>query len=371
MQTITPIQTNLQTDIQPELLAVLEDIARNVEIRDNFSVYHPLYKPLELPAEAIARFQKMPEQIRKKFLSLQLRSFLYGIYYNGSMRSSLALDADEKTLQFDLENNSLMGIDTAFFQRLHDANSGLGYFEPGWTVLKIEDHDVLVVKRSGLRLYIQREHHLAETDRQARAGEVVAIKVPKNRMQNGFYMAVSDCGFNHPAEDDVLVRIYLNLTAEGAVATMASLTEKLNGAEVPFSFKVLYNPQDYNRYDAGVLYFDSRDYGVVVAVMQKIHREQRSHFLPEVPLFTKQLAMGMGLAEEPKQKFAEQESFGMNRCQLIANGLLSAWEQNHWAFPERLAAILRQFSLAEISLEHPYLNNQSPATRYCTVNESP
>jgi hypothetical protein len=363
MQTVAPTQTTLQTNIQPQLMAVLEDIARNVEIRDDFSIHHPLYKPLEIPAEAIERFQKMPEQMRQKFLSLQLRGFLYGIYYNGSMRSSLALDADEKTLQLDLENNSVMGIDTAFFQRLHDANCGQGYFEPGWTVLKIEDDDV-VVKKGGLRLYIQREQHLAEADQQAQVGEVVAIKVPKNRMQSGFYVAVSDQGFNNPAEQDVLVRIYVNLTPDGSVAVMASLTKGLNEAKIPFSFKVLYNPQDYNRYDSGVLYFDSQDYEVVIHVLQATHEEHRSHFRPEIPLFTKQLAIGMGLAEEPDHKFAEQESFGMNRCQIVANGLLQLFNQGNNSFIDRMAAILEHFSSAEISLKHPYLNSYSSDARY-------
>lgn len=364
MQTITPTQTTTQADIQPELMAVLEDIAHNVEIRDDFSIHHPLYKPLEIPVEAIERFQKMPEQMRQKFLSLQLRSFLYGIYYNGSMRSALALDADEKTLQLDLENNSVLGIDTAFFQRLHDANCGQGYFEPGWTVLEVEEDEVLMVKRGGLRLYIQREKHLAEADQQAQVGDVVAIKVPKNRMQSGFYMAVSDRGFNSPAEGDVLVRIYVNLTPDGSVAVMASLTNGLNEAGIPFSFKVLYNPQDYNRYDSGVLYFDSQDYQVVLRILKAIHGEHRSHFRPEIPLFTKQLAIGMGLAEEPDHKFAERESFGMNRCQIVANGLLQLFHQGNNSFADRIAVILEHFSSEEISLKHPYLNSQSQDTRY-------
>ena len=70
----------IQIDIcSNRLKTVLEDIVDQVEIRSDFSVRHPDYKPLELPEEAIARFQKMPEQMQQKYLSLQLRSFLYGI----------------------------------------------------------------------------------------------------------------------------------------------------------------------------------------------------------------------------------------------------------------------------------------------------
>jgi hypothetical protein len=359
MQTIDAIDIKPQAVAPPALMAVLEDIAQHVEIRADFSIHHPLYKPLEIPAEAVARFQQMPEQIRQKFLSLQLRSFLYGIYYNGAMQSALALDSDDQTVQLDLENNSVMGIDTAFFQRLHDANCGEGYFEPGWTVLKAESDEILVVKKGGLRLYIEREQYLTEAERQAQVGDMVAIKMPKNRMQSGFYMAVSDRGFNQPAAADVLVRIYVNVTPDGSIAVMESLTKGLNEVGIPFSFKVLYNPQDYHRYDAGVLYFDSQDYAVVNRVVNAVYTKHRSHFLPEIPLFTKQLAIGIGVAEEPDRKFAERESFGMNRCQIVANGLLELFDRGNNSFADRMTAILAQFAVAGISLERPHLNSSS------------
>jgi hypothetical protein len=76
------------------LLDALQDIASKVQIQSDFCIRHPDYKPFELQAEVVARFQQMPADIQRKYLSLQLRSFLYGIYYNGSMRTALAPDAD-------------------------------------------------------------------------------------------------------------------------------------------------------------------------------------------------------------------------------------------------------------------------------------
>jgi hypothetical protein len=360
MQTIDSIQTTPIThQIQPALTSALEDIANNVKIRDDFSIHHPRYQPLEIPAEAVARFQQMPEQIKQKFLNLQVRSFLYGIYYNGSMQSSLALDADPQKMQLDLENNSIMGIDTAFFRRLHDANCSQGFFDRGWQILAVVDDDTLVVKKGELRLYVQREKYLAEADRQAQIGEAIAIKMPKNRMQSGFYMAVGDKGFSHQQPGDVLLRIYFNLTPDGSVAVMESLTKGLNEVGIPFSFKVLYNPQDYNRYDSGVLYFDRQDYATVIQVIRSFYDLHRSHFKPEIPLFTKQLAIGLGLAEEPAKKFAERESFGMNRCQIIANGLLESFDRGSKSVDDRMAAILEQFNSVGISLEQPHLNSDS------------
>jgi hypothetical protein len=140
---------------------------------------------------------------------------------------------------------------------------------------------------------------------------------------------------------------------------MDSLTRRLNEREIPFSFKVLYNPKDYERYDSGVLYFDKRDYVLVREVLQSLYGENESHFKPEVPLFTMQLAPGFGLAEEPDQKFGEQESFGMNRCQIVANGLLEAWHQGDNSPAGRMKAILEQFSRLGIDWQHVHLNADS------------
>jgi hypothetical protein len=360
MPTIDSTQTTPITQhIPPALMSVLEDIAQNIEISDDFSIHHPRYQPLEIPQEAVERFQQMPEQIKQKFVSLQLRSFLYGIYYNGSMQSSLALNADKQTVQLDVENNSIMGIDTNFFQRLHDANTGQGYFDRGWQILKEIERDIVIVKKGELRLYAQREKYLDETDQQAQTGDTVAVKMPKNRMQSGFYMAVGDKGFSRQQPEDTLVRIYFNLSPDGSVAVMESLTRGLNEVGIPFSFKVLYNPQDYNRYDSGVLYFDRQDYATVMDIISGFYDRYRAHFKTEIPLFTKQLAVGLGLAEEPDRKFAERESFGMNRCQIIANGLLAVFDRGSNSVADRLTAILEQFVTVGISLEQPYLNSDS------------
>jgi hypothetical protein len=186
--------------------------------------------------------------------------------------------------------------------------------------------------------------------------------MPKNRVQNGFYMAVGNGGANrfdlsegHP----VTVRIYFNLTPEGAVAVMGSLTRWLNEKAIPFSFKVLYNPKDYGRNDSGVLYFDKSDYEAVRQVLQTLYKENESHFQSEVPLFTMQLAPGLGLAEEPDRKFVAQESFGMNRCQIVANGLLEAWHQGDDSPKGRMTSIFQQFSLLGIDWQRAYLNASS------------
>lgn len=342
-----------------QLQAVIEDIVNKVEIRSDFSVRHPDYKPLELPAEVVTRFQKMPEQMQQKYLSLQLRSFIYGIYYSGSMRTALALDAEENNLPLDLENNTVLGVDLEFYNRIHTSNNGRGYFASGWLILKEESDGSLVVTNGSLKLHIDRAKHLQPEEQDAVIGDTVAIKMPKNCVQNGFYVSVGNARANLHKDASVLVRIYFNLTPDGAVEVMGSLTQQLNEQHIPFDFKVLYNPQDYQRHDSGVLYFDKNNYELVHQILQKVYQENQSHFKAEVPLFTLQLAPGLALAEEPDRKFAERESFGQNRCQIIANGLLEAWYQDKTLPDEKMQSVFEQFSLSGIDLKYTYLNADS------------
>ena len=87
--------------------------------------------------------------------------------------------------------------------------------------------------------------------------------------------------------------------------------------------------------------------------------EHLAYFETEVPLFTKILAPGLGLAEEPNQKFAKQESFGQNRCQIVAKSLLEARQTGNNSPKERMAAIMHNFSLSGVDLQHPYINADS------------
>lgn len=344
------------------LLDVLEDIVHKVEIQADFCIRHPDHKPLELPAEMIARFQKIPENMQEKYLSLLLRNFLYGIYYNGSMQTALAPDRGANGLPLDVENNTFLGMDLGFYKRLHESNSGTGYFDSGWFVLREESDGSLAVTKGGLRLHIERDKHLQSAEQAAVVGDSVAIRMPKNLVQQGFYMAVGNVGSDrlaHLESRSLTVCIYFNFTPEGAVALMGAITQCLNERAIPFKFKVLYNPKDYRGDDSGVLYFDKKDYEVVREVLQAVYGENKSHFKSEVPLFTKQLAPGLAMAEEPDRKFTAQESFGMNRCQIVANGLLEAWHKGDNSPDSRMNAILQHFSLLEIDWQRPYLNAKS------------
>jgi hypothetical protein len=303
-------ETFLPQILNNNLQDVLEDIVNRMEIKSDFSIFHPDYKPLEIPAEARENFDKMPPEIQQKYLSSQLRGFLYGIYYNGSLREALDPDKDNQNLPQDLENNTVLGIDIEFYEQLHQSNKGAGYFDSGWQVLREESDGSVAVTKGGLRLHIQRDQHLLSEEKLAKIGDIVKIKLLKNRVQSGFYMAVGNQGFSHSEETgikDTTVRIYFNFTPEGAIAVMECLTQQFNEREIPFSFKVLYNPKEYKRHDSGVLYFDKQNYTQVKDIVMNIYQETKGYFKNGVPLFTLELEPGLG---EPTYHFSEQKVLG-------------------------------------------------------------
>ncbi|HEY9670388.1 MAG TPA: T3SS effector HopA1 family protein [Waterburya sp.] len=358
MQVSDSLQHQRLAVASKQLHSKLQDIVNKVQIQSNLCVSHPDYKPVELPESALLYFEHLPLELQMKYLSLQLRSFLYGIYYNGSLKAAFAPNADAAGLALhqNLENNTFLGVDSAFYEQLHASNSGVGYFSPDWRVVWQETDGSLVVAKGGLALHIDRNHHLQPRERTATVCDSVAIRMPSNRVQNGFYVAVGNAG---PQGDRDIVRVYFNFSTEGAVALMGCLTQQLNAILMPFSFKALYNPSDYGRYNCAVLYFHKSEYESVRSVLKTVYPDNRGHFQRQVPLFTKLIAPGLAIAEEPDCQLVGLESFGMNRCQIVANALLEAWQQGDESPEARMTLIFQHFSRVGIELQRPYLNANS------------
>jgi hypothetical protein len=340
--------------ICPKVLETLQDITRNVKIQD-FRIIHPNYKPLELPEDAIARFRKLPTSLQNKYHILQLQSFIYGIYYNGSLQNQLVLSGSDN-LPTTLENNRVLGINKDFYNKIHEANRGTGYFDKNWSVIASYENGTSIVSKGSLQLHINPNKHLSEQEKSPKVGDLVSVLMPKNLIQEAYYIAVSN---NEPETHDDMVRVYFNLEPEGAVKVMESLTQSLNDAALFFHFKVLYNPTEYSRSDSGVLYFEKNNYERVKPILQDIYNQHKAYLKPSTPLFTKQIAPGLGLAEEPNNKSHQQESFGTHRCNIISDAIIAAWHEGNDSPEYRMENIIQQFASLSIELAKPYLNPNS------------
>ncbi|TCP58183.1 lanthionine synthetase-like protein [Tumebacillus sp. BK434] len=284
--------------------------------------------------------QELTSKSARDYLVYQLKNRLYArLYCPGSLQA-------ERGATVEAESSA------AFEEALSAANTGKGFWEEGWTVRQTRDAEGrIVVEQHGLRVHARPEQALPSDGLQA--GQRIKLRFPKEfrSLSPGFYMAVGDRDlFDHAPEQ--VVRLYWNLVPQGAARLMRAVTSALNAAEIPFRLKVLNRPQQYDRCDAGVLYVDKRDFAAVMARVGRLYGEVAPYLKSSVPAFTKKVANGLGCSEDP----GDQESFGMNRCRLLAEGLLLAYEQGKRTVDERMQTVRERFLQDGILLEAPYLN---------------
>jgi HopA1 effector protein family len=141
----------------------------------------------------------------------------------------------------------------------------------------------------------------------------------------------------HDASTGRQVRFYWSLAPEGAAAFLREIGARLERRRIPFQAKVPVRPDGYGRTDAGVLYLGDEDVAVASDAIAAAYRALRTHLRAPVPMFARALAPGLGFAESPPTR----DSFGMHRCDLIAEGLAWAFERNA-ADDEARFAVLRE-----------------------------
>ncbi|MFL6255343.1 MAG: T3SS effector HopA1 family protein, partial [Pyrinomonadaceae bacterium] len=154
---------------------------------------------------------------------------------------------------------------------------------------------------------------------------------------------------------DPLVRFYWNLTAAAAVEYVALVTGRFNHEGVPFRTKVMADPSSYVRADGGVLYLERRHFPAARRLILEIHEAIEGRLRPGVPMFTKRLAAGLGMAEDP----GSQMSFGQSRCRIAARSLCLSAARGLSRLEERLDALAAAFRAEGLDPGAPFLERGS------------
>ncbi len=279
-----------------------------------------------------------------------LAAFLYERYYAG-------FTAQRVGAQFGhMAGVSIYDADSSFIYRLHEANRGEGYVSPGWTLAEINDNADLAVTKHGLTLWVTREqiepnHSLPNT------GEEIMVRMPKGRpfYTPGFYWAFSNCRW-FPEDNGSIVRIYFNVRLDGAPRFVDVITKILNQLQAGFHLKLVNDPSYYERIDAAVLYFDRASFELIISAIRDSIGDFISTLDSASPLFTKPLYHGISIAEDPLSLNGPTESFGMNRCRLVAEGMNDAFTSGSHDVLSKVSAVESRFARSGVSLEYPYLN---------------
>jgi hypothetical protein len=271
-----------------------------------------------------------------------LRDHLYSHFYCKGFASPLRWESGASPTR---------GAEGWLVDQLVMATSGHGAWEPGWQILPSPGHE-LVVRRDGLILRIAPGDWLPLNGDGRDPGAMGSIRLPNAlpQLSPGFYLIAGDRAFS-PAEWTRLIRLYWHVTAAGAVRLVRAITGELNHAGLPFRLKVVNDVDRTERCDAAVLYLRDADYPDLQPFLQRLHATVSGDLRAGTPVFTKQLADGLGLAEDPGMGL----SFGLDRCQALAAGMIAAHEQGRTSVTDRLQVVTRLFAESRIDLDRPYL----------------
>jgi hypothetical protein len=231
------------------------------------------------------------------------------------------------------------GDGRGFAGALSQANRGRGAWQAGWQIGAADGDTITVRRPDGLRLLA--------TPEDCRGGDEVRLPKELKGFSPGFYVALGDAGA--PAGE--LVRLCWNIAGAGAVTFVGRVTYVLNGADVPFTLELPDDPARFGRRDAAGLLLAKPDYAAAMKLMRPLLRALGPHLADGAPAFTKPLARGLAVAEEP----TDGRRFGEHRCGLLAEAIVTASERGLHGAGERLAVVRERFAAAGLTLDAPYL----------------
>jgi class II lanthipeptide synthase len=284
----------------------------------------------------------MPASAARRYLRDIVAARLYSGFYTNGGRVR-----DEVT-----DEEPVFG-DASFLAALGAANGGTGPWDRGWTVAKVETGHVLAAK-DGLTLLVPKANcRISEKAESLERGTEILVHYPKDlpAMSPGYYLALADRPWV-VGGNQAVARVYWHLTAEGAEPFVRSLTARLNCRGIPFLLKVLDHPSRYSRCDAGVVYIARSAYEEVLPDLRATYSAVAPHLVEGVPALTKPVAPGVGFADDPPG----DQSFGMHRCLLLAEGIVVAHERGLRSPTARLQSVHAAFRDAGVDPSRPYLN---------------
>ena len=246
-------------------------------------------------------------------------------------------------------------VDEQFGEKLSHANTGCERLDRAWIVSLVLPTGHYLVQKNGLVRAVSVEEFVCD-DAAIAPGVRVSLCWPKeSRTMHPAFYYIFGSAITDQQDDDDLLRWYWNIKTVGVLKLVHLLTQRLNKFQIPFRLKCLNDPAGYDRADAAVLYINKRFYRLATELLAEVYQTVADQLAPITPLFSKQLAPGLGLAEEPETG----ESFGQQRCRILAKGIWNAHVLNRQTEHERLAEVVRQFELSGLSFDRPYLNSGS------------
>ena len=183
---------------------------------------------------------------------------------------------------------------------------------------------------------------------------MVHRKFPKenNDLQPVFYYAYSDAGFQH---NPLIMRFYWNVKPGMAATLLREVSTQLNHYQLPYLYKCLNHPSWYVRRDSAILYIGKQYHSIINTLLPVIYKSVQKGMVDDVPMFTHQLAKGLGYGDSP----VNGDSFGMSRSRFIARALVAGYRKGLKKKEQYFNEVSYQFSIENIDPAVPYIFKDS------------
>ena len=244
----------------------------------------------------------------------------------------------------------------ALLDRFESANNGRGSREWGWRIEGLDPEDGrFIVERDGIRLWVRGAQFGTRDGETAERGRKVWVAIPKEfrHLQPGFYAFVSDASGPDDSDSTPVARLYWHLTEDGAETFVRCVSQTLNATETYFRAKVVSQPGAFNRADAAVIYLERRCVSSAMSALREIYETLAPFTRPKVPMFTSELAPGLGVADAPLGGM----SFGLMRCRIVADAILRVAALGATSESEMLGALDCAFVEAGLDPSRPHLSS--------------
>lgn len=243
---------------------------------------------------------------------------------------------------------------------LATANTSQSYWDDGWQIERVTFNGAIIASKKHLRRQVQPGEYISLDGMGSglRPGSPIRLFFANesSTVQPGFYFVFWETPEERFSGSSVL-RFYWNLIPDGAPQLVSLISQRLSSYQVPFHLKCLTTPGLYSqRADSAVLFVKRRHHRIISELAADVYQEMLPFLQPGTPTFTRFLAPGLALAEDP----GNGESFGMSRCRIIAEGIWDAYSSGTQVASARSQAVDARFAHYGIDRKRPYLNARSP-----------
>jgi hypothetical protein len=233
-------------------------------------------------------------------------------------------------------------------EMLRAAHVGFLNWEDGWRVENVGPRGQAVVRRGSEVRLLERSDYSPATRRGLlpRPGDAVSVTSRRDRVDPGDgWWRTSGPAWTWAAAPPGLVRLYFDCDVVGVPILVATLTRLLADEPEPWLLKCAVDPAQYARSDVTIAYLTPGAVERHAVQIVEIVRSGNVQARCGGPPLTLRVAPGLTAAFDP----GGDESFGANRCRLIAEAANGG-----------VQAVLARFAADGISPGRPWAREADP-----------